>query len=793
MGAEGGQTLSHYRLDERIGAGGIGEVYRARDLRLDRDVALKVLLPGTLGDDAARKRFRKEALALSRLNHPNIATVHDFDTQEGVDFLVMEFVAGETMDEKLRAHPLPEKEVARIGTQLGEGLAAAHSQGIVHRDLKPGNLRLMPDGRLKILDFGLAKLVGPTAATAMTVSLTEAQAPMGTLPYMAPEQLRGEPVDARSDIWAAGAVLYELATARRAFAWPDHGRVVHAILNETPPAPSGVNRRVSSDLDRVILKCLEKDPEDRYQSAKEIAVDLRRMGGLSVVSPALVAKRRPIWQHRSAIAAMAVVLLGALLAALNVGGWRDRLLGPATSPHIRSLAVLPLANLSRDPEQEYLADGMTEALIAELSKIGALKVISRTSVMQYKGDRKPLPQVARELGVDALIEGSVLREGSQVRVTVQLIQGATDRHLWADSYQRELQSILGLQGDLAQAIARQIKVEVSPPEQARLASAPLVNPAAHEAYLKALFFENEVGAWRKQLESLQQAVAIDPNYALAHAELASTYLNLGNSARLPASEAYPKGAAAALRALELDDKLAEAHFAYARLLHLYEWKFAEAGKEYQRAIELRPGAAGLRGAYAFYLCRMGQYEEAIAEAKRAQELDPLSLDARMSLGVVLHYSRRYDEGIAQYRKILKQWPDHFSARYQLARAYIAKRMYAEAIGEIRRLQEKYAASGFADMLASLAGVAYGFSGNRAEATRILNSLNEKRKREYVRPYLIAEIYIGLGEKDQALEWLEKAYEERDDWVVWFKCDPIPDGLRSDPGFQGLMRRVGLPS
>ncbi|MGH9602674.1 MAG: protein kinase domain-containing protein [Terriglobales bacterium] len=400
-----GQVLGHYRVLEQIGSGGMGVVYRARDQRLDRDVALKVLPGGTLTDESARKRFRKEALALSRLNHPNIETVHDFDTQDGVDFLVMEHIPGITLDQKLAAGALPEKEVVRLGRQLAEALGAAHAEGIVHRDLKPGNLRLTPDGRLKILDFGLAKLLQPVSETAPTESLRETRGVAGTVPYMAPEQLRDEPVDARTDVWAAGAVLYELATGRRPFEAKLATALTDDIIHHPPPAPRQLQHHLSPRLEDIILKCLEKGPENRYQSAKEIEVDLRRLEITETVAGLRPRVQRGV-SRRAAFLGVGIGLLAlaAALVGLNVGEWRDRLFSRPTPTRIESLAVLPLQNLSGDPEQEYFADGMTEALIADLAKIGTLRVISRTSVMQYKGMWKPLPELARELKVYALVE-----------------------------------------------------------------------------------------------------------------------------------------------------------------------------------------------------------------------------------------------------------------------------------------------------------------------------------------------------------------------------------------------------
>src|SRR5580704_2499737 len=458
-----GQTLGHYRILEKVGAGGMGVVYRARDEQLERDVALKVLPSGTLDNEASRRNFRKEALALAKLNHPNIETVYEFATQDGMDFLVMEFVPGKTLADKLLNGVLSEKEVVALGMQIAAALGEAHERGIVHRDLKSRNIAITAKGQAKVLDFGLAKLLRP-ASVASTDTITDTQAIVGTLPYMSPEQLQGEAVDARSDIFTIGAVLYEMATNCRAFGERLPSRLVDTILHETPVTPRALNRRISLELERIILKCLDKNPEQRYQSAKELLVDLRRLeqsASGELVTPAPPPKR---WSRGAKLAAYgvaALVALAAMLTAIYAGGWRDRLLVRSRSPQIRSLAVLPFANLSGDADQDYFADGMTEALITDLGQIQAIRVISRTSVTQFKGTRRPLAEIARELKVDAIVEGSVSRSEGLALVTARLVYGPTDEQVWSKSYQRDLQNALVMQGEVASAIVGEIKVKLT--------------------------------------------------------------------------------------------------------------------------------------------------------------------------------------------------------------------------------------------------------------------------------------------------------------------------------------------
>src|SRR5882724_3047233 len=454
-----GQTLGHYRILEKVGAGGMGVVYRARDEQLDRDVAVKVLPSGTLSDDTARRHFRKEAMALARLNHPNIETVYEFGTQDGIDFLVMEYVPGKTLAERLTGGALPEKEVVALGIQIAAALEEAHERGIVHRDLKPANIAITSKGRAKILDFGLAKLLRPVSE-GTTEFFTDSQAAAGTLPYMPPEQLMGDLVDARADIYTIGAVLYEMATDRRAFPEELTSRLMDAILHQPPVAPRAINPRISTQLETIILKCLDKDPDRRYQSAKELLVDLQRLASPSSSYPPPPPSVRGRVARMIGYGAAGLLTLAVGLIAMNVGGLRDRLMGRTRPAQIRSIAVLPLGNLSGDPREDYFADGMTEALITELAQIGGLRVISRTSVMVYKGAKKSLPQIARELQVDAVVDGSVQRSGDKVRINAELIEASTDRHLWAKSYERDLRDILTLQSAVARAITDEVQIKL---------------------------------------------------------------------------------------------------------------------------------------------------------------------------------------------------------------------------------------------------------------------------------------------------------------------------------------------
>jgi len=787
-----GQTLGHYRILEKIGAGGMGEVYRARDERLGREVAVKVLPPSLVPDESVRKRLRKEAQALSKLNHPNIEILFELGSKDGAEFLVVEYVPGVTLSDRLAQGPMPEREIARLGVQLANGLAAAHSQGIVHCDLKPSNLRTTPDGRLKILDFGIAKSLRVTRESSKhnvtTESTTGGQGVVVTLPYMAPEQLRSEPADARSDLYSAGAVLYEMATGQRAFRDGVAPRLTDAILHQAAVPPRAVNASISPELERIILKCLQKEPENRYQSAAELEVDLRQLATIEVPRSGTAVRRLPIWRRHPGVATALAVVLSAIVVGLSVGRWWEQQASRSGPGRIQSLAVLPLQNFSGDLQKDYFADGMTDQLIADLSQISALRVISRTTMMQYKGTRKPLPQIARELSVDAVIEGSVLSSGNRIRITAQLIQGSTDKHLWAQSYERDGRDVLKLQGDVASAIADEIRIAVTQQERARLTHAPPVIPAAYDAYLKGRYHWHKGTEQERQQarQYFEQAAQIDPNYASAYAGLADYYWSTD---ALPPRVAMPQAKQYALKALEIDPTLAEAHTSLGAVRFLGDWNWPEAEGQFKRALELSPGDVEAHRIYSAYLSAMGRGEEALAEARRAQELDPLSIPAQVTAGWTFYYARRYDQAVEQCGKMVDREPDFANAHDCLGLSYLAKKMYEKAIAECQR-----AVNLSGNDLNRAVGLAraQALAGNQAAARKALNELSARTRRSYVPASLFAQIHLGLGEKKQGLAWLETAYADRDQYLTRLKVEPAFDSVRSDPAFQDLMRRLGLP-
>jgi TolB-like protein/Tfp pilus assembly protein PilF/predicted Ser/Thr protein kinase len=781
-----GETIGQYRLLDKIGQGGMGEVFLAEDTSLHRKVALKFLPPAMQQDATAHKRFVREARSAAALDHPYICHINEVGECEGRDFIVMEYVEGRSLKDRLVEGPLSPKDALPIAIEVAEALEAAHRKGIIHRDIKPGNIMLTQTGHAKVMDFGLAKQLIPSggidSAEETVTALTSEGAAVGTLAYMSPEQLRNQAADARSDIWALGVTLYEMLAGVRPFQGRSGFELSSAILNQAPrPLPS----QVPAELGAVIERCLAKTPGQRYQQAGEARAALEAIRAGTAAPWATWCYR--LARSRWLVPAAALVVVAAVLIGLDVGGLRRRLGAP--EPTIK-LAVLPFANLTGDPEQEYLSDGVTQEMISQLGRLHpqSLSVIARTSVMRYKKTDKAIDQIGRELGVDYVLEGSARSEAGRIRISAELIQVRDQTQLWADAYEREMSRILALQSDVARQVAGALALKLLPAEQARLANVRSVNPEAYDSYLKGT--HSRLALTKGGLEAAERhfnlALQKDPNYAAAWAGIARIWTGRQQMGITPPSEAFRNAKAATLKALALDDTEWEAHRALAGILTWGDWDWAAAERQWNRIIELDPNnPEGLSG-YSNFLMHMGRPDEAMAVSERALKLDPFNVKNQSFHALDLLYVRRYDDAIAVARTALRMQPDAPVARRALYEALLMKGMYDEDLALDREafagdrelteaLERGYAEGGYSGSqkrLADVAAARFGKAGG-------------------MRAWDLANKYLYAGDRDRALEWLERAYEERDGNMPYIGL-PIYDSLRSDPRFEDLLRRMKLP-
>jgi TolB-like protein/Tfp pilus assembly protein PilF/tRNA A-37 threonylcarbamoyl transferase component Bud32 len=806
-----GETVSHYRILEKLGSGGMGVVYAAEDLKLGRRVALKFLPEELNQNPQALERFRREARAASALNHPNICTIHDIEEHEGKSFLVMELLEGETLKQRVTGRPLSFEVLVDIGAQIADALEAAHRRGIVHRDIKPANIFLTARGPAKLMDFGLAKLApegnAPGAALSSMegvtteAALTSPGIAMGTVAYMSPEQARGEELDARTDLFSFGAVLYEMATGRVAFPGPTSAVIFHAILERTPPNPSEVNPNLPPRFDEIVSKALEKDRALRYQTAAEIGADLKRLKrdteSPRVTVAAAVATKGTSRPRRFGLY-LGLVVVVALTAVAGWYGWlRNKIQPPAavsSVASIDSLAVLPFVNASGDPNAEYLSEGVTQGLINTLSQLPNLKVVSLMSAYRYKGRAIDPPSVARELGVHAILTGRMTQQTDDISIDAELIDAEHDRELWGKQYRRKLADVNGLQSEITRDIADNLKLKLSGAQQSLVAQRPTQNSEAYQLYLQGRFYWNRrtTGGVNKAIDYFQQAIAKDSNFALAYAGLADSYFSLAiNSAALSPKEAGAKARQAAGKALELDPSLGEAHASMGIVLLMFEWDFAGAERQFRRAIELSPSYPYAHSWYSILLNAIGRYDQSVQEASKAVDLEPFMPVLQINLGISLMYAKRFAESEEEFRKSLEMDPNFPVAHWAYAQLLLVRKKFDEAVAEMEKVVLFVPESSY---YRGLLGYAYANDGKTEETRKILGELTEEGKTKYVSWTGIALSYVGLGEKDHAFAAFELAYQQGDTPMYGIRAaaDLNSSPWKSDPRFAELLKKIGLP-
>ncbi|PYS34053.1 MAG: hypothetical protein DMF75_07595 [Acidobacteria bacterium] len=825
---ENQKVISHYRIVSKIGAGGMGEVYLAQDMRLDRKVALKILPADVASNRDRMERFIREAKSAAALSHPNIAQIFEIGEHDGTHFIAMEFVEGVTLREKIHRERTELRKLLRYLQHVAEGLAKAHSAGIVHRDLKPDNIMITHDGHAKVLDFGLAKLIEPQLADAnagdhdnvATAIMKQQSTPgviMGTVGYMSPEQAQGQTkeIDQRSDIFSFGCILFEATTGKKPFEGDSIVKSLHSLIYEPAPQIKDLNPTAPADLQRIIRRCLAKDKEQRYQSIKEVAIELKELRrelesgadfDTTVPPPASSATAlrtdagstiqstvaRSGSMPPTASSAEYLVTLAILLVVISGAGyWFFKYRGSASGGNeaINSIAVLPFQNKSDDADTDYLSDGLAESLIFRLSQIPGLKVSPTSSVMRYKGKDTDVAKTANELGVDAVMTGRLVKRGDNLNITVELVDIRNNKSLWGEQYERKMSDLLATQREIAAAITQKLQLKLAGNDTKGISKRYTDNNDAYQLYLKGRFYfarrtDEDI---RRSIELFQQAIKLGPKFALAYVGVAESYNVMPSYPYMSPNEANPFAKAAVAKALEIDPDLPEAHTVAGMIAATYDWDWVKAEREFKRSLELDANLAITHYRYAWvYLSPLGRHDEAIAEMKRAMELEPLSLVQGANFAAVYLYARQFDKALDQARKTYDLDPNLVTSQNWMCHSLDVNGMYAESLA----ISEKAALSNRS--LEAALGYAYAQGGRRQEAEAVLKQWKEIEKTKYVSNYWMAVVHVALGEKDAAFAELEKAYQAHDWFLQRLKVDPFMDSLRNDPRFADLVKRVGLP-
>jgi serine/threonine protein kinase/TolB-like protein/Flp pilus assembly protein TadD len=827
-----GRQLGHYQILSRLGAGGMGEVYLAQDKKLDRKVAIKLLPPESVADEKAKKRFIREAQVAAKLDHPNICAIHEVGEANHQIFIVMQYVEGETLSSRIQGNPLSLGEALDVAVQVAQALVEAHSLRIIHRDIKPANLMITAQGQVKVLDFGLAKMVQETLATDSLIGteslLSQPGIIIGTMPYMSPEQVRGEALEGRSDLFSFGVVLYEIVGRVQPFVAENVADMLSAILTYEPPPLARYARDVPPELERIVAKALRKERDERYQSAQDLLIDLKTLrdeltfeaklqrrtspgsarqtdgntasGQTPATALQVQAQSQTLAEAKTAATAgyllgkiklarlKMAMIAGLVLAVLAVSYLYFFATGSKTA--INSVAVLPFINASQDANAEYLSDGITESVINNLSQLGGLRVMSRNSAFRFKDNQTDNKTIASQLGVETLVTGDIKQIGDRFVINIRLIKASDDSQIWGNQYVKASADILAVQNEIARAVAQNLRLKLSSSEQQRLSKNYTANVEAYQLYLRGRFhiFKITPPEVQKGIAYLQQAIDMDPNYALAYAGLADAYRTLALGAEMLPTEVMPKSKAAADKAIAIDDTLSDSHTALGMTLFwLWDWRAAE--KQFQRALLLNPNDVNAHLCYAHLLSNTGRHAEALAEVKLARELDPLFPLTNALEGLFLLHAGRIDEALDKLQKTFELAPNFWLPHAFASSAYIEKGMYAEGVAEARKAREF---SPFQTASVSYEGYALAKAGRRDEARAVLNELLKLSTVRFVPPVHIAMIYNGLGERNKIFEWLERGYQQSDPKMAFLGVDPKWNNFRDDPRFQDLLRRMNFP-